>query len=249
MYLALRHIGRMLAPKVLAPARLAVGREELEVVFRRHARARRLVLRLNPEGTAALVTVPHGVSRHRALDFVHLSAPWLANRLQQRGANIALEPGNIIPFRGEDCEIRHVPSRRGIVEADSVSRLIHVPGELAHVPRRLLDWLKAAARAELAAASEKYANAMNARYRRIVIRDQRSRWGSCSATGVLSYSWRLILTPAYVLDYVAAHEVAHLNHMDHSPAFWRLVLSHCPDASRAKKWLKANGNGVHRIVG
>lgn len=130
-----------------------------------------------------------------------------------------------------------------------MSRLIHVPGELAHVPRRLLDWLKAAARAELAAASEKYANAMNARYRRIVIRDQRSRWGSCSATGVLSYSWRLILTPAYVLDYVAAHEVAHLNHMDHSPAFWRLVLSHCPDASRAKKWLKANGNGVHRIVG
>ena len=248
MYLALRQIRRMLTPKLLAPARLSVGCEELEVVFRRHARARRLVLRLNPEGTAALVTVPKGVSRHRALDFVQGSAPWLANRLEQRGSNIMLLPGSIIPLRGEAHEVRHVASRRGIVNVDSALRLIHVPGELAHVPRRLLDWLKAAARTELAAASEKYAHAMNLAYRRISIRDQRSRWGSCSASGDLSYSWRLILTPSYVLDYVAAHEVAHLRYMDHGPAFWRLVLSHCPEASPAKKWLKANGHEAHRIV-
>ncbi|MBC8037083.1 MAG: M48 family metallopeptidase [Rhizobiales bacterium] len=239
----------MLTPNILEPAQLEIGTEQLDVVFRRHVNARRLVLRLNPEGTAAVVTVPRGVSRHRALDFVHLSTPWLATRLEQRGKNIALKPGNVIPLRGCDHEIRHVASPRGTVTVDPVAKLIHVPGKPPHVPRRLLDWLKATARAELAAASGKYAAAMGVNYRRIAVRDQRSRWGSCSATGDLSYSWRLVLTPSYVLDYVAAHEVAHLKHMDHGAAFWRLVLTHCPEASRAKKWLKANGNGVHRVGG
>jgi hypothetical protein len=89
---------------------------------------------------------------------------------------------------------------------------------------------------------------MGVAYRRIGIRDQKSRWGSCSAAGDLSFSWRLVLTPPYVLDYVAAHEVAHLRHMHHGPAFWRLVLTHCQEAARAKRWLKANGHAVHRIV-
>jgi predicted metal-dependent hydrolase len=246
---ALRHLRRMLAPKPLEPARLAFGEQELEVVFRRHASARRLVLRLNPEGTAALVTVPHGVSRSHALDFVKRSGEWLAKRLKQRGDNIALCPGNKIPFRGEDHEIRHVESRRGTVTADPLAHIIHVPGEPAHVPRRLRDWLKAVARAELTEATQRYAKAMDVSYRRISIRDQKSRWGSCSAAGDLSYSWRLILTPSYVLDYVAAHEAAHLKHHDHGPRFWRLVLTHCPEASRAKAWLKANGQDVHRIIG
>jgi hypothetical protein len=239
----------MLTPTTLEPAQLAIGPEQLDVVFRRHVNARRLVLRLNPEGTAALVTVPRGVSRNRALDFVRRSTPWLETRLEQRGKNIALKPGNVISLRGEEHEIRHIPSRRGTVTIDPISKLIHVPGELPHVPRRLLDWLKATARAELTAVSRKHAGAMGVAFRRIAIRDQRSRWGSCSAAGDLSYSWRLILTPTYVLDYVAAHEVAHLKHMDHGAGFWRLVLTHCPEASRAKKWLKANGNGVHRIGG
>ena len=248
MALAFRHMRRMLTPKPLEPAQLAIGAEQLEIVFRRHANARRLVLRLDPEGTAAIVTVPRGVSRTHALDFVTRSSDWLALRLEQRGSNIALRPGNTIPLRGIGHEIRHLVSRRGTVAADPVANIIHVPGEMSHVPRRLLDWLKGAARAELSAASQKYATAMQQKYRRISIRDQRSRWGSCSASGNLSFSWRLILTPDYVLDYVAAHEVAHLKHMNHGPGFWRLVLSHCPEASRAKKWLKANSQTVHRIV-
>ena len=246
---ALRHLRRMLAPKPLEPSSLLLGEQEIDIVFRRHSSARRLVLRLNPEGTAALVTVPQGVSRSHALDFVKRSSEWLAKRLEQRGDNVALRPGNKIPFRGENHEIRHVESRRGTVTANPLALVIHVPGEPAHVPRRLRDWLKQVARAELTQASQIYADAMGVSYRRISIRDQKSRWGSCSAAGDLSYSWRLILTPSYVLDYVAAHEVAHLKHHDHGPRFWRLVLSHCPDASRAKTWLKTNGQDVHRIVG
>ena len=245
---ALRYVRRLLTPKPLEPALLAVGSEQLDVVFRRHANARRLVVRLNPDGTAAVVTVPRGVSRQHALDFAQRSSEWLAARLEQRGSSIALRPGNAIPLRGIDHAICHIAARRGTVTVDPVANLIQVPGELPHVARRVLDWLRAAARAELTAASRKYAGQMKVSYRRITIRDQRSRWGSCSASGDLSYSWRLILTPTFVLDYVAAHEVAHLKHLDHGPGFWRLVLTHCPDASRAKKWLKANGQSVHRII-
>jgi predicted metal-dependent hydrolase len=188
------------------------------------------------------------VSRRAALDFVERSETWLTERLNQRGGNILLRPGNTIPLRGVDHVINHVSSRRGTVTVDPIDRLIRVPGEVPHVPRRLSDWLKAVARAELSAAVRKYAETMGVSFRRISIRDQRSRWGSCSASGDLSFSWRLILTPSYVLDYVAAHEVAHLRHMNHGPAFWRLVLSCCPDASRAKRWLKTHGHGVHRVV-
>lgn len=242
-----RRSGRAAAAPLL-PASIMLETGSIEVIFRRHAQARRLVLRLNPEGTAAVVTVPRGVSRPRALAFAERSREWIEERLQKRGDSIPLRPGSIISLRGEDHEIRHLPVRRGTVAADAVARVIHVPGEPPHLPRRLHDWLKRAAHADLANASQKYASLMGVSYKRITVRDQRSRWGSCSTAGVLSYSWRLILAPPFVLDYVAAHEVAHLKHMNHGRAFWRLVLTHCPDAPRAKKWLKANGQSVHRVV-
>ena len=244
----LRTLQRTAAPKPLEPSLITVGEDTLDVIFRRHAQARRLVLRLNTHATAVLVTVPKGVSRARALEFTERSRQWIAEHVQKRGGNIHLRPGNILPLRGEEFEIRQVTSRRGTVMVDPMTRVIHVPGDPEHIPRRLLDWLKAAARADLTAASQHYAQKMGVSFRRVTIRDQRSRWGSCSASGDLSYSWRLILAPDYVLDYVAAHEVAHLKHLDHSPRFWRLVLTHCKDAARAKDWLKAHGHDVHRVV-
>jgi hypothetical protein len=240
--------GRLVTARPLEPARIAAGDVEIDVIFRRHAQARRLVLRLDNKGTAALVTVPAGVSRTRALDFVARSADWLTSRLAKCGKVVQLAPGNTIPLRGEPHDICHIATRRGAVAVDSLARIIHVPGELPHVPRRLLDWLKTAARQELTASSRRYAEAMGVSFRRITIRDQKSRWGSCSAEGDLSYSWRLILAPHYVLDYVAAHEVAHLRHHNHGPQFWRLVLKMCPHASAAKKWLKAHGQSVHLVA-
>ncbi len=244
----LRSLQRTVGPRPLEPARISVGDEVLEVVFRRHAQARRLVLRMNATGTGVVVTVPHGVSRARALDFTHRSRGWIEERVRNRGGLIHLEPGHFLPLRGIPHEIRHVESRRGLVTVDPVRCVIYVPGELAHVKRRLLDFLKAEARADLEVACDTYARAMNVDFRRITIRDQRSRWGSCSASGDLSFSWRLILAPEYVLDYVAAHEVAHLRHLDHSPRFWRLVLTHCHGAHQAKNWLREEGQEVHRVV-
>ena len=244
----LRSLQRTAAPKPLEPSRLVIGGEAFDVVFRRHAQARRLVLRLNSSGTGVIVTVPRGVSRGKALDFTERSRGWIEQRVKDRGGIIRLAHGHVLALRGVNHEIRHVDSRRGLVSIDSPRGLIHVPGEAAHVSRRLLDFLKAQARHDLDEASKRYALLMGVSFRRIVIRDQKSRWGSCSAAGELSYSWRLILTPDYVLDYVAAHEVAHLRHLDHSARFWRLVLTHCPNATRAKNWLREHGQQVHRVV-
>lgn len=244
----LRSLQRTVGPKPLEPSRLLVGDEVLDVVFRRHAQARRLVLRLNATGTGVLVTVPRGVSRARALEFTERSRSWIEDRVRARGGLIHLVDGAALPLRGIEHDVRHVGGRRGVVSADRDRLYINVPGDPAHLPRRLLDFLKAEARADLTRATAKYAAVMGVKFRRITIRDQRSRWGSCSASGDLSYSWRLILAPDYVLDYVAAHEVAHLRHLDHSARFWRLVLTHCPNAARAKNWLRTHGQDVHRVV-
>ena len=243
-----RQLRRLIAAKPLEPARLALGPVEIDISFRRHAQARRLILRLGNEANSAVVTVPKGVTRAQALDFVRRSSGWLQSRLDRPDKRSALKPGHTVPLRGENHEIRHHPVRRGVVAADPVAKIIQVPGDLPHVGRRLADWLKTVAREQLVASSERYAAAMDVSFRRISIRDQKSRWGSCTADGNLSYSWRLILTPPDVLDYVVAHEVAHLKHMNHGPQYWRLVLKHCPHANSAKKWLKAHGQDVHRIA-
>lgn len=218
------------------------------MAFRRHAQARRLVLRLNSCGTGVIVTVPNGISRRRALEFAERSQTWIAQQIEKHGGLIRLEPGQVIPLRGVAHEIRHAETRRGVVSVDDACGHIHVPGDPAHATRRLLEFLKAKAREDLTLASRRYAALMDVSFRRIIIRDQKSRWGSCSSAGELSYSWRLILTPGYVLDYVAAHEVAHLRHLDHSPRFWRLVLTHCPDVGKARTWLRKHGHEVHRVI-
>ena len=242
-----RSTRRLFAAKPLEPARLVADRLEIDVLFRRNAKARRLILRLNAEGSAAVVTVPRGVSRRQALDFATRSAGWLAARMAKREERIVLAPGALLPLRGEMHEIRHVPVRRGTVMVEPLAKLIRVPGEMPHVARRLTDWLKLVARDDLTRASRHYAAAMGVSFRRLSVRDQKSRWGSCSAAGDLSYSWRLVLAPPEVLDYVAAHEVAHLRHMNHGAQYWRLVLRHCPHAGMARKWLRAHGQSLHRI--
>ncbi len=124
--------------------------------------------------------------------------------------------------------------------------MLCVAGEAPHVARRVRDFLKREAKNDLEVASRRAAATLGIAIKRVSIRDQSSRWGSCSTTGVLSYSWRLIMAPPFVLDYLAAHEVAHLIEMNHSRRFWRVVERICPDLARAKAWLDANGTNLHR---
>ena len=125
-------------------------------------------------------------------------------------------------------------------------RIMCVAGEPPHLDRRIGDFLKREARRDLEAASSRFAARLRIDIKRVSIRDQSSRWGSCSNTGVLSFSWRLILAPSYVLNYLAAHEVAHIKELNHSPRFWRLVGQLDPDYERAKAWLDAHGTDLHR---
>ena len=124
---------------------------------------------------------------------------------------------------------------------------ICVSGGEQHGPRRLADWLRGQAKTDLTRRTHHHASNLCCKPARISVRDQSTRWGSCSTTGTISFSWRLIFAPSYVLDYVAAHEAAHLREMNHGPRFWRLVRETMPDMQRARAWLKQNGAELHRF--
>jgi predicted metal-dependent hydrolase len=152
-------------------------------------------------------------------------------------------------LRGVPHRIVHRAGERGTAwteTRDSGEKILCVAGAADHMDRRVHDFLKREARKDLHKASLAYAVELGVRVRRVSIRDQSSRWGSCTSAGSLSYSWRLILAPPYVLDYLAAHEVAHLVEMNHSPRFWRVVGRICDHVERAKRWLDTYGNDLHR---
>ena len=243
----LESLGLVKRPKTIEPALLAIEGRSIAVTFRRNSKARRLILRLSRDRAGVVVTLPPRVGRGEALDFARKSARWISDRLKAEPRDRPLRAGGEILIRGETRRIMHSGSRRGTVTL--AEDAVIVSGDEAHLGRRLTDWLKAEAKRDLFAASEFYARAMEVKFHRLSVRDQKSRWGSCSSDGTLSYSWRLILAPSFVLDYVAAHEVAHLKHMNHGRGFWRLVLTHCPNAARAKTWLKRHGAELHAYEG
>jgi predicted metal-dependent hydrolase len=232
--------------KPLEPKIIEVSGRDVALNFRRNARCRRMVLRLTADGQSVVMTLPHRTSLAEALRFAETSKPWIEKTMAKRPPAVSFENDTKILFQGEHCTIRAVGGRRGLVMFSQEELSIIVPGDAAHVPRRLTDWLKAQAKAELQSVSQNYATAMQVKFKKLTVRDQKSRWGSCSATGDLSYSWRLILAPPEVLDYVAAHEVAHLKEMNHGPKFWRLVVTHCKTAKQARRWLRENGRELHR---
>lgn len=159
--------------------------------------------------------------------------------------------GTVVPLRGQPHRIVHRANERGTVWTENIvdgELLLCVAGRAPHVNRRVRDFLKREAKRELETASRRAAEKLGVAIKRVSVRDQSSRWGSCSSTGALSFSWRLILAPSFVLEYLAVHEVAHLVEMNHSPRFWRLVDQHCPDTARAKAWLKAHGSDLHRYA-
>ena len=220
-----------------------------EVRVRRHAQARRYTLRIHAASREVLLSMPMRGSLREANVFAQKHGAWIAARLKGLPDAAPFAHGALIPLRGVPHRIEHRRGARGTVWAecgDDGAQLLCVAGETAHVPRRVRDYLKREAKKDLERASRAAAAALGVSLKRISIRDQSSRWGSCSTTGVLSYSWRLILAPPFVLDYLAAHEAAHLVEMNHSRRFWRLVEGINPDVVSAKAWLDAHGGDLHR---
>jgi predicted metal-dependent hydrolase len=220
-----------------------------EVRVRRHAQARRYTLRIHAATREVVLSMPVRGSLREANAFAQKHGAWIAARLSRLPRPQPFAHGAVVPLRGIAHRIEHRRGVRGTVWVecgDDGAQLLCVAGGTPHVSRRVRDYLKREARKDLERASRAAAAALGVGLARISIRDQASRWGSCSTTGVLSYSWRLILAPPFVLDYLAAHEAAHLVEMNHSRRFWRLVESIYPDVARAKAWLDAHGGDLHR---
>lgn len=240
--MAQRRIERT-APRSLE---LLLDGRPVAVTLRRSARARRYTLRLKPTGELVL-TLPAQASLERGIAFAERQAEWIRTRLGRLPERVMFEDGATIPLRGVPHTIRHTGHRRGTVWTDDDGAPgISVAGDPAHLPRRLSDWLKREARSDLEPAVRRYAGELGVSPTRISVRDQRSRWGSCSASGALSFSWRLILAPPLVLDYLAAHEVTHLTEMNHGPRFWKTLKRIAPGTDEAEAWLKRHGSELHR---
>jgi predicted metal-dependent hydrolase len=223
------------------------------VEVRQHATARRLTLRVSKTRRAVLVTVPRGCRIEEADRFLKTHIDWVRERLGRVPAPVPLADGASIPLRGTPHRVRFIgPSPGGAVvdletSAQGSPRLL-VSGRIEHAARRLKDWLIGQAHDDLDTRVAWHARKLGVRARHITLRDQTTRWGSCSASGVLSFSWRLILAPSFVLDYVAAHEVAHLVEMNHGPRFWKLVAGAVPRLEEAKHWLRHEGTDLHRYA-
>lgn len=224
-------------------------REIYLVRVRRHRQARRYTLRIQSATREVVLTMPPRGSLKQAREFAEKHGGWIAARLGKLPAPAPFSSGATIPLRGIDHRIVHRREQRGTVwtETDEAGDLLLcVAGEAPHIARRVSDYLKREVKRDLEIASRRAAEDLGVTFKRVSIRDPSSRWGSCSTTGVLSFSWRLIFAPPFVLDYLAAHEAAHLIEMNHSRKFWRVVERICPHVARAKSWLDAHGSNLHR---
>ncbi len=222
---------------------IVVGNPPIEVTVRRSTRARRLSLRISRLDGRVTLTMPNGVAESEGKSFVASREEWLRSHLVGLAEVIVPALGGSVPYQGGHLEIRTGVVRR-VVERDGA---LVLPNEPERVSARVHAFLKTKARDRLAEASDRYASDLGVSYRRLSLRDTRSRWGSCTTAGDLMYSWRLIMAPREVLDYVAAHEVAHLVEMNHSQAFWDVVESIFPSHRPCRKWLKQHGESLHRV--
>ncbi|TCP39965.1 M48 family metallopeptidase [Rhodovulum marinum] len=219
------------------------GDPPLEISLRRSARARRYSLRISQLDGRVTLTLPKRAPLAEGLAFLRDKEGWIRGHLAARPDTHTVALGGTVPFRGRALAIVAGSGRAPRLAEQALA----VPGPATGVAARVQGFLRTEARAALAEAADRHAAALGRGYGRLTLRDTRSRWGSCSSRGDLMFSWRLIMAPPQVLDYVAAHEVAHLAEMNHSPAFWAVVERLMPDYAAPRSWLRANGAALHRV--
>ncbi len=228
---------------------LQVADRTLPLTIREHAQATRITLRIEPGGRALRLTVPTGLKEREIDSFLLRHDQWLRTKLAKFGSADSLQPGSYLPLRGVPHRIVHTGSLRGLTEEslEDGEPVIRVSGLEDHVGRRLEAFLKKEARIDLERLVAIHAGRIGKPVKSITMKDTRSRWGSCSWNGSLSFSWRIVMAPPLVIDYLAAHEVAHLKEMNHGPDFWALCERLCPATDEARRWLKSHGSQLHAI--
>jgi len=222
---------------------LEIDGDSVPLLVRRHPQARRLILRIDEDGAGAVVTIPKWASFDEGVDMAARKSNWIKRQLAKRPEAVEFIDGIEVPYLGEPHVLSHRPTGRGVQRLDAE---IVIAGREEHLRRRLTDWFKAQARSEVTTRAHDKARLIGKRVSKITIRDTRSRWGSCGSGGTLNFSWRLVMAPVHVLDYVVAHEVAHLEHRDHGAGFWALTDELTDRMGESREWLNAFGRDLHR---
>jgi len=212
-------------------------------------RARRISIRIDARAGRAVAVAPRERLLGDAVAFARSKAAWIAERLEARVEGRPLEPGQTIPVHGRQTRLEATgTSGAARLVEDADGPVIRSGGEGEGFARRVENLLKREARQALLDRTEVHIRALNQKPVKVSIVDTRSRWGSCSPHNrSIRYSWRVVLAPPAVLDYLAAHEVAHLVHADHSPAYWSVVHRLVGDHRPFRAWLKTHGQALHAV--
>jgi predicted metal-dependent hydrolase len=241
---------RRVRHQLVERALLRIDGRAIPITLRLNPRARRLIVKVHPSTGEVTVVAPSRRGLAHALDFAKSERDWITKRLSNVATPVILGFGARLPFRGEMHVIRHGEKGRAPVwiDREGDEPIIRVSGDGEHAPRRVLDFLKREARKALDARVGHFSALLAIKPRRITVRDTASRWGSCSSGRSLSFSWRLILAPSFVLDYVVAHEVTHLREMNHGKRFWALAGELVSDLDKPQRWLSEHGSALHRYA-
>lgn len=230
-------------PVVIERGRLPVEGRPVPYTLKRSARARYVRLEVDP-GIGLIIVMPQGYDRTALPALLEHKKRWLASKLAHfplagdPGREIAA--GDVLCYLGKSFEVVALPAAGAGRESVSIedSRLVVTLRPGADLGAALLEWYRRQARLLFAVRAKEASQRMNVTYRRLIVRGQRTRWGSCSQRGTLSFNWRLLMAPPEVLDYVVMHEVAHLKHLNHTKRFWTLLARHCPEWRERRRWLR-----------
>lgn len=223
-----------------SPDTLLIGEPPIAVSLRRLSQAKRLTLRISQGEEKVYLTIPKRVSLRDATKFAVSKEGWIRDRLSAQPSALLPNPGHQMQLLGETITLAQGTGRTKLEDG-----VLYVSGNDTSYRKRLSVYLKHCAREALVSSCDRHAARAKRSYSKFTLRDTRTRWGSCSSTGGLMFSWRLVLAPFEVLDYVAAHEVAHLVHMNHSQDFWDCVENLMPEYKLHRNWLQQNGATLH----
>ena len=220
---------------------------KVAINLRYSKRARRYRISVAKVSNSAILTLPVGGSLKAAANFIHETKDWIFRLTRHQFPPLPFKVGAKIPLRGEEHIIANIAESRGTVNQvfEPEGPTLYVFGDIQHLSRRLTDWLKKQALDDLVKHTKYFSEKLGKRPTKISIKDTTRQWGSCSSSGKLSFSWRLILMPPKILEYVVAHEVAHLEEMNHSYRFWKITKQLCDHTSMSRNWLKQNGDKFH----
>jgi len=218
--------------------------QDIPLKYKPSPRAKRLSLRLSPKDASLVLTVPASTRQAQIKAFLNKCIPWVRGQLKKVETRLTIEPGAQISLHGTLFQCLNDPLRRKPALCE-MTQTFHLPSR--YDPKDLHNLFKKLADKRLTPYVHKAAASLGQKVEKVTFRDTKSRWGSCSTTKTISLSWRLILAPPEVAYYVCAHEVAHLIHMNHSQAFWKVVGELCPGYRVHRAWLKVNGPSLMRV--